>query len=124
MKTKVLSLVTMFFLGTSVVFAQAKTEKFEVKGNCGMCENRIEKAAKSVDGVTTADWNKETKILEISFDESKTSLNKVQMEIAKVGHDTPMHKATDEAYYALPGCCLFDRSEVKKEDAGHEGHKH
>lgn len=114
MKTKVLNLVSMFFLGASMVFGQAKTEKFEVKGNCGMCENRIEKAAKSVDGVSAADWKQETKILEVSFDESKTSVHKVQMAIAKVGHDTPMHKANDEAYDALPGCCKYDRTEVKK----------
>jgi len=124
MKTKVLSLVSMFLLGTSLVFAQAKTEKFEVKGNCGMCENRIEKAAKTVEGVTAADWDKETKILEVSFDESKTSVHKVQMAIAKVGHDTPMHKAKDEVYNALPGCCQYDRTEVKKEVSGHEGYKH
>lgn len=114
----------MFLLGTSMVFAQAKTDKFEVKGNCGMCENRIEKAAKSVDGVTTADWNKETKMLELSFDESKTSVHKVQTAIARVGHDTPMHKATDEVYNTLPGCCKYDRTESKKEMKGHEGHKH
>ena len=124
MKTKVLSLVSMFLLGASMVFAQAKSEKFEVKGNCGMCETRIEKAAKSVEGVTTADWNQETKILEVSFDESKTSAHKVQKAIAKVGHDTPMHKAKDEVYNALPGCCKYDRSETKKEMKGHEGHKH
>ena len=124
MKTKVLSLVSMFLLGASMVFAQAKSEKFEVKGNCGMCETRIEKAAKSVEGVTTADWNQETKILEVSFDESKTSVHKVQKAIAKVGHDTPMHKAKDEVYNALPGCCKYDRSETKKEMKGHEGHKH
>lgn len=124
MRTKVLSLVSMFLLGTSMVFAQAKTEKFEVKGNCGMCENRIEKAAKSVDGVSAADWNKETKMLELSFDESKTSVHKVQMAIAKAGHDTPMHKAKDEVYNALPGCCKYDRTETKKEMKSHEGHKH
>lgn len=124
MKTKVLSLVSVFLLGTSMVFAQAKTEKFEVKGNCGMCETRIEKAAKSVDGVTTASWNQETKILEVSFDESKTSAHKVQMAIAKVGHDTPMHKAKDEVYNALPGCCKYDRTETKNEKKSHEGHKH
>jgi copper chaperone CopZ len=123
MKTKVLSLVSLFFLGTSMVFAQAKTEKFEVKGNCGMCESRIEKAAKSVSGVTTADWNKETKILEVSFDESKTSEHKVQQAIANVGHDTPMHKAKDDVYNALPGCCKYDRTEAKKELKEHEGHK-
>lgn len=124
MKTKVLSIVIMFLLGTSMLFAQAKTEKFEVKGNCGMCETRIEKAAKSVDGVTSADWNQETKILEVSFDKSKTSVQKVQMAIAKVGHDTPMHKAKDEVYNALPGCCKYDRSETKMEMKDHEGHKH
>lgn len=115
MKTKVLSLISVFLLGTSMVFAQAKTEKFEVKGNCGMCEKRIEKAAKAVEGVTTADWNQETKILEVSFDKSKTSVHKVQMAIAKVGHDTPMHKATDEVYNKLPACCKYDRTGIKSE---------
>ena len=124
MKTKVLSLVSMFLLGTSMVFAQAKTEMFEVKGNCGMCEKRIEKAAKSVEGVSAADWNQESKMLELSFDESKASAHKVQMAVAKVGHDTPMHKAKDEVYNALPGCCKYDRTETKKEMKGHEGHKH
>ncbi len=114
----------MFLLGTSMVFAQAKTEKFEVKGNCGMCENRIEKAAKSVEGVSSADWNQETKILEVAFDESKTTVHKVQMAIAKVGHDTPMHKASDEVYENLPGCCKYERANSKMEMKGHEGHKH
>ncbi|MFO7657572.1 MAG: cation transporter [Bacteroidales bacterium] len=119
MKTKVLSLVSLFFLGTSMVFAQAKTEKFEVKGNCDMCENRIEKAARSVDGVNTANWNQETKILSVSFDSTKTNVHKVQMAIAGVGHDTPMHKAKDEVYNKLPGCCKYDRTEAKKEIKSH-----
>ena len=123
MKTKVLSLVSVFLLGTSMVFAQAKTEKFEVKGNCGMCEKRIEKAAKAVEGVTAADWNQETKMLEVSFDESKTTGHKVQMAIAKVGHDTPMHKATDEVYNELPGCCKYDRTGIKSVGTDTDSHK-
>ena len=51
-----------------MVFAADKTEKFEVKGNCGMCEKRIEKAALSVDGVLAADWDKETKMIDVKFD--------------------------------------------------------
>ena len=86
-----------------------KTEKFEVKGNCGTCKERIEKAAKSIDSVTTADWNEETEILEVTFDNSKTDINKIQMAVAKVGHDTEMHKASDEVYNDLPGCCKYDR---------------
>ena len=113
MKTRVLSIIGMFLIGTVVVFAQSKTEKFEVKGNCGLCEKRIEKAANSVEGVTKADWNKETKMMMVTFDESQTNLNNIEKAIAKVGHDTKMHKATDEAYNKLPGCCKYDRSDDK-----------
>jgi mercuric ion binding protein len=124
MKMKMLSLVGLFFIGTMALFAQSKTEKFEVKGNCGMFEKRIEKAAQSVDGVTKADWDKETKMMAVTFDESKTNVQKVHIAIAKAGHDTKMHKASDEAYEKLPGCCKYDRSETKKEKDGHEGHQH
>ncbi|MGC9352241.1 MAG: heavy-metal-associated domain-containing protein [Mariniphaga sp.] len=124
MKTKVLSLVVMFVLGTFTVFAGEKTEKFKVKGNCGMCEKRIEKAALSVDGVTKADWNKETKMMEVAFDDSKTDVHKVHMAIANAGHDTEMHKAKDEVYNKLPGCCKYDRSEEKEdaEEGDHSNH--
>lgn len=122
MKRKMLSLLSMLLIGSVAVFAQSKTEKFEVKGNCGMCEKRIEKAAKSVEGVTKADWNKETKMMEVSFDESKTNIHKVHMAIAKAGHDTPMHKASDETYNKLPGCCKYDRSESNKEEKHMDDH--
>ena len=122
MKTKVLSLVIMFVFGTFMVFAGNKTEKFEVKGNCGMCEKRIEKAALSVDGVSKADWDKETKKLAVIFDEGKTNIDKIEVAVAKVGHDTPKHKASDEVYSELPGCCKYDRAEAKHDS--HAGHKH
>lgn len=114
MKTRMLSLVGLFLLGASTLFAQAKTEKFEVKGNCDMCESRIEAAARSVEGVTAADWVKETKMLVVTLDSAKTSVHKVQKAIADAGHDTPMHKAKDEVYEKLPACCKYDRTEIKK----------
>ena len=109
MKTKGLSLVVLFMMGAVSVFAGNKTEKIEIKGNCGMCESRIEKAAKEVDGVTKADWDKDTKILEVTFDDAKTSTDKIELAVAKVGHDTPHHKAADDVYEKLPGCCHYDR---------------
>ncbi len=123
MRTKVLSLVALFMLGAVSVFAGSKTEKIEVKGNCGMCEKRIEKAASAVEGVTKAEWNKETKQMEVTFDEAKTNLDKIEVAIAKVGHDTPKHKATTEVYDKLPGCCKYDRSKMKMEHSN-EGHQH
>ncbi len=113
MKTKVLSLVALLLMGTATVFAASKTEKFKVYGNCGMCEKTIEKAAMSVDGVSAADWNKETKQMEVAFDDAKTDVHKVHMAIAKAGYDTDMHKASDEAYEALPSCCHYDRAPEK-----------
>ena len=122
MKTKVLSLVVMFVFGTFMVFAADKTEKFKVKGNCGMCEKRIEKAALSVVGVSKADWDKETKKLAVVFEDSKASTDKIEVAVAKVGHDTPHHKAKTNVYEELPGCCKYDRTEAK--DDSHAGHKH
>lgn len=124
MKTKFLGLLSMFLLGTSMVFAQSKTEKFEVKGNCEMCEARIETTAKSVEGVSAADWVQETKVLAVTFDSTKTSVSKIQKAIADAGHDTPMHKAKDEVYEKLPACCKYDRTEAKKESSGHPEGKH
>lgn len=121
MKAIYLTLIVAL-MSLTTVFGQVKTEKFKVYGNCGMCENRIEKAAKSVDGLTAADWNKETKKIVVSFDSTKTNVHKVYMAIAKAGHDTKMHKAKDETYNSLPGCCQYDRAPAKKED--HSGHKH
>ena len=115
MKTKIINLTLAFILIASFsVFAQSKTEKFQVKGNCGMCKSRIEKAALSVDGVSKADWDKETEMLSVTFKEAKTDLDKIQLAIAKVGHDTPLHKANDDVYNKLPGCCKYDRTEPKK----------
>ena len=113
MKKSVLSLVMLFLVGTVSVFAQNKTEEFKVYGNCGMCEDRIETAAKSVDGVSSADWNKETGMLAVTFDESKADVHKVHMAVAKVGHDTDMHKADGSVYNELPGCCKYDRPSEK-----------
>ena len=110
MKTKILSLVTIFLLGSMVVFAKDIKEEFLVNGKCEMCEKRIEMAALAVPGVSKADWNKETKMVSVTFDDSKTDMDKVGAAIAKVGHDTKTHKASDETYNNLPDCCKYDRN--------------
>jgi len=75
-----------------------------------MCEKRIEKAAMGVNGVSQAYWSKETKKLEVVFDDSKTSVDKIEIEVAKVGHDTSHHNASTEVYDKLPDCCKYDRN--------------
>ena len=94
--------------------AQDKTSKnervsFEVLGNCGMCKDRIEKAAFSVKGVKYASWDIPSGQLRLVFNGIKTNLDVIEMQIATSGHDTENHKTTGEIYDQLPACCQYVR---------------
>jgi copper chaperone CopZ len=86
----------------------AKTETFKVLGNCEMCKARIEKAVKA-EGATNADWDVKTKMLTVTFEPAKTSVDGLSKKLAAVGHDTEKYKATDKAYDALDACCKYPR---------------
>jgi copper chaperone CopZ len=89
----------------------AKTESFLVRGACNMCKERIEKAAK-IDGVSKAEWNKDSKILTLVYDPVLTNSDKVKSGIAAAGHDTEKIKADDKTYNQLPGCCKYKRGDL------------
>jgi mercuric ion binding protein len=113
MKTRMMSTIAMLLVGVlSLMANEGEKAKIKVAGNCNMCKARIEKAALSVEGVSAAAWDKETKMLEIEYDAGKSDLKTVQMAIAEAGHDTESCSATDEAYEALPACCKFERLEA------------
>jgi len=109
MKAKILSVLLIMGISSFAAFAGNKTEKFKVGGNCGMCETRIEKAANSLDGVTSAEWNKETKMIEVTFDDNTVDIDAIHKAIAEVGHDTNKYAAADEVYDKLPACCKYER---------------
>jgi Cu(I)/Ag(I) efflux system membrane fusion protein len=83
------------------------TEEFLVSGNCEMCKERIEKAAKSVKRVTLATWTIKTKMLKVEYNNVATNTLSIQKAIAKAGHDTPNVKADDKTYSSLPECCRY-----------------
>ena len=111
---------TLFFIATFLFpllgYSHHDIAEFKVYGACGMCEARIEKAAKSVDGVNTADWNRETMMLTIEYDTNEVNLDDVHKKIAEAGHDTDMVRAKDEVYQALPACCHYERPDNDKPD--------
>lgn len=78
-----------------------------VQGNCEMCKERIEKAAKDVKGVTSATWDIDKKELHLNFDPHQTDLGAISKAIAKAGHDTDKDKADQAVYQALPDCCKY-----------------
>jgi len=84
-----------------------KHTTFGVSGNCEMCKDRIEKAAKSVKGVTSANWDVDTKKINITYNDKLTNPVSIQKAIAQVGHDTQKVKASDKVYNSLPECCLY-----------------
>ena len=80
---------------------------FGVKGSCDMCKQRIETAAKSVNGVSSAHWDKEKQMIHLQYDPSKTSVDAISKAIAKAGHDTDTYKADQAVYDQLSGCYKY-----------------
>lgn len=105
----------MLLLITVSTQAQEKKNKnakynVEVNGNCDQCKKRIEKAAYSVSGVKSADWNIEDHTLHLILNEQKSSVADVKNAIAKVGHDTDDVKALEADYQQLHTCCKYERN--------------
>jgi len=93
-------------VSVSIKRANGSVEKSEDANN--MCKSRIEKAAKKVEGIQSATWNKETKELMVRAvsDVAKSTL---QTAVAEAGHDTKSVKASKDTYDNLPGCCQYER---------------
>ncbi len=108
----VIAIILFVAMFTTInVNAQGKktqTETFKVWGNCGMCEKTIEKSLKTK-GITSAEWNKDTKMITVVFNPKKITLPAIHKKIAGVGYDTELETASDEIYNNLHGCCQYER---------------
>ncbi|HEX6916152.1 MAG TPA: heavy-metal-associated domain-containing protein [Chitinophagaceae bacterium] len=106
---RLLSMAVSAFAGTpSAPAVSGTTASFKVYGNCGMCRKRIQKAAESA-GATEADWNSQTKIITVTFDDAATNLQLIHDAIAAAGHDTEQATAPDAVYSRLHSCCRYER---------------
>ena len=88
---------------------EIKKEVFTVYGNCGMCERTSEGSLKDVEGITLADWDTETDQMTVRFNPEKITLNTIKQKIADVGYDSDTHRAKEEIYNNLHGCCQYER---------------
>jgi len=116
LKSKLASAILMLCVGLNVNARQSTnpvTAEFKVKGNCGMCEKTIEKAA-NVKGVTKADWDVNTKILSVTYNNKKTSEDMILKQVAYAGYDNDKYLAPDEAYNKLHECCKYERAGKKE----------
>lgn len=104
----------MLLFVTFTINAQDKKNKnakhsIEVNGTCEMCKKRIQKAAFSVAGVKSAEWNIDDHMLNLIINEEKCSVSDIKKAVATVGHDTEDVKATEDDYKKLHGCCRYER---------------
>jgi len=114
MKTHIV--FSLIFIST-LSFSQSKvvTTNLKVFGNCVMCKKRIETALDQT-GIKKAVWDVKTKNLEVVYNSSKISIQKINEILAAAGHDTETVKASLETYALLPFCCLYRDHEMKMND--------
>ena len=96
------------FIASNAQIKNAKTESVKIYGNCGMCETTIEKAG-NLKKTAEVDWNKDTKIATITYDEKKTNQDEILKRIALSGYDSDKFLAPDDVYAKLPECCQYER---------------
>ena len=92
---KHLTLFSLLLIST-VLFAKNIETQFEVKGNCEMCKEKIEKTL-DTRGISFANWDKETKILTVIYNEKKVSLDNIHSMISNIGYATNKVKANSES---------------------------
>jgi len=112
MKSIITIIITIFLAANISLYAQETTSSASVKvdGVCGQCKKRIENAA-YLKGVKYAEWNKNSQMLKVVYNNTKTTLEQIENNIAKAGHNAGDVKAKNENYKKLPDCCAY--KEVK-----------
>lgn len=110
LKTIILtSLVLVFSISVgSCQSGEKKTVKFKVYGNCEMCKKTIQNSL-DVKGVKSANWNVDSKMIEIVYQADKVSEDQLHDYIASSGYDTEKKRGNDKAYSSLPECCQYSR---------------
>lgn len=89
--------------------AQSKTETYRVEGNCAMCQETIETAAKTDKNVDAATWDRKTKVLTVTYKTANATSSSVLKNVADAGYDNQAYRAADKTYADLHGCCQYKR---------------
>jgi len=96
------------FSSCNAQMKNAKTVSVKIYGNCEMCEKTIETAG-NVKNVAKVDWNKDSKMANITYDSTKTNQDEILKRVALVGYDSDKFLAPDDVYSKLAGCCQYER---------------
>jgi Cu(I)/Ag(I) efflux system membrane fusion protein len=107
--------ILLLFVISAIVACTSKSNskaEFYVRGNCGMCKERIDKTVLALKGVSAADWSEETGLLKVDFDSTSISSIDIEKAIAATGHATKNVPMDSIAHKALPECCQEHAKEM------------
>ncbi len=112
MKSIKLLMAMALMLSISTCFAEIKNAKVEtvhIYGNCSICKSTIESAA-NVKDVVQIEWNKDTKMAVLTYDEKQTNQDEILKRIGLAGYDSDKFLAPDNVYAKLETCCQYERA--------------
>jgi copper chaperone CopZ len=111
-----LALLLVFALAEAQTPKSTKTTiQFVVKGNCGMCKERIE-AALDKPGIYKAVYTPSTQTVIVTYNPTKVQINQLHNLVAMVGHDTQLVTASNVVYANLPRCCQYRDGSCEHDD--------
>jgi periplasmic mercuric ion binding protein len=105
------TLFLVLALLTSVsLWAKDQPNKVKIKTSaiCEMCKERIEKNLAYTKGVEASDLNLDDKVVTVTYNPKKTSVEKIKKAITEVGYDADEQTANQKGYQKLPECCKKD----------------
>src|SRR5687767_2541636 len=92
------------FLAGCTAKGNAETE-FWVRANCEMCQETIEDALKTTQGVVKAEFDLAANTARVSYDSNLVNTMGLHQAVANAGYETKLVAASVSAYDALPKCC-------------------
>lgn len=99
------------------------TKTAQVTGTCSSCKKGIETAAFEKN-TAQAEWDSQTQIATITFDNRKTTLDAVLRKIALSGYDNQRYLAPADAVSKIDACCQSKRQQVSLAAQTARSHQH
>jgi mercuric ion binding protein len=101
----VISLIAIIILSISGIKAQIIEAQIKTSGQCEHCKEALEKNLRFEKGVKKVSFDIESHVVNVKYDEAKTTIRNIQVAITKLGYDADSLLADPKAYQKLNACC-------------------
>jgi periplasmic mercuric ion binding protein len=85
-----------------------QTIQIKTSAVCDMCKEALEKAMAYEKGVKKSELDVASKVLTVTFDTKKTTVEKIKKAVTETGYDADELPANPAAYENLHACCKKD----------------